>query len=156
MKSSMTRTKGMVGVIFTSSGWKVWVTSSVSHWPVAGSISSLTHCRRCLPRWEHGLLVVPLGIHGSFHMWTDRPSLIRHMIPFFNSSIPFRTLLHVYDISSTSIACSTFPFGKYFALRTCAQSELVFWMSHTLVLIAWPYWRHVDHWTSSLPIAWAV
>ena len=47
----------------------------------------------------------------------------RHIIPLFNTSKPFRILLHVYDIFLHGLATRTSPPGKYLAPRTRAHKE---------------------------------
>ena len=47
----------------------------------------------------------------------------RHIIPLFNTSKPFRILLHVYDILLHAVADRISPFGKYLAPKIWENNE---------------------------------
>jgi hypothetical protein len=80
--------------IWASSGRKVSHTSRSSHLPDPESTKSDTLVSKVCPFGVIGLLVLPLGNHGSAHMLTELPSPILQIIPSFNSSSPRMMLRH--------------------------------------------------------------
>jgi hypothetical protein len=65
-----------------------------------------------------GLLVLPLGNHGSDHILTEFPPLIFQIIPSLKKSSPCRILRYEYETPAQTLQCRILLFGKYLAFKT--------------------------------------
>jgi hypothetical protein len=82
-----------------------------------GSISSLTFLSKLFPLGVIGLLVQHLGSHGSDQIFMLLPLPTLHITPSFRTWIPFKMLLHVYEIPKVFLDSYILQFGKYFARK---------------------------------------
>jgi hypothetical protein len=63
-----------------------------------------------------GLLVLPLGNHGSDHILTEFPPILQK-IPSLKRSNPCRILRHEYETPARTLQCIILLFGKYLAFK---------------------------------------
>ena len=93
------------------------MTSCSSHVAETGSMRSETFVSSERPFGVIGLLVLPLGNHGSDHILTEFPPILQ-IIPSLKRSSPCRILRHEYETPARTLQCRILLFGKYLAFKT--------------------------------------